>query len=176
MNTSSARPRGRSFRTARIGSDCGDGSQASQRGLDQVTGQDIAQRVYLEGAGLARLWPDLWPLMVLAGLTLPAAAWMFHQAFHHESVRNVRAGSPSLLNRLAHGSVRPGIADRHRLGHFVAGHDDRVAVDHGVGPVEYLVLAGDGEALQFFAMPGANPWPTWVNLMRILLPSTLWDL
>jgi len=38
---------------------------------------DIAQRVYLEGAGLARLWPDLWPLAVQAAVTLPIASWMF---------------------------------------------------------------------------------------------------
>jgi ABC-2 type transport system permease protein len=38
---------------------------------------DIAQRVYLEGAGLERLVPDLWPLALLAAVTLPAAAWMF---------------------------------------------------------------------------------------------------
>jgi len=33
--------------------------------------------VYLEGAGLALLWPDLWPLAVLAALTLAAASWVF---------------------------------------------------------------------------------------------------
>ncbi|HXR20759.1 MAG TPA: ABC transporter permease [Steroidobacteraceae bacterium] len=38
---------------------------------------DIARRVYLEGAGLALLWPDLWPLAVLAALTLAAASWVF---------------------------------------------------------------------------------------------------
>jgi ABC-2 type transport system permease protein len=38
---------------------------------------DIAQRVYLEGAGFARLEPDLWPLAVLAVITLSAASWMF---------------------------------------------------------------------------------------------------
>jgi ABC-2 type transport system permease protein len=38
---------------------------------------DIAQRVYLEGAGLDRLTYDLWPLALLAALTLPVAAWMF---------------------------------------------------------------------------------------------------
>ena len=31
---------------------------------------DIAQRVYLEGAGLSLLWPDIWPLAVIAALTL----------------------------------------------------------------------------------------------------------
>jgi ABC-2 type transport system permease protein len=38
---------------------------------------DIAQRVYLEGAGLGRLIPDLWPLAILAAVTLSAASWMF---------------------------------------------------------------------------------------------------
>jgi ABC-2 type transport system permease protein len=38
---------------------------------------DIVQRVYLEGAGLGRLLPDLWPLAVLAAVQLAAASWMF---------------------------------------------------------------------------------------------------
>jgi len=38
---------------------------------------DIAQRVYLEGAGLERLIPDLWPLVILAAISLSAASWMF---------------------------------------------------------------------------------------------------
>jgi ABC-2 type transport system permease protein len=38
---------------------------------------DITQRVYLEGTGLAQLMPDLWPLAVLALVTLSAASWMF---------------------------------------------------------------------------------------------------
>jgi len=38
---------------------------------------DIAHRVYLEGAGLGRLMPDLWPLAILAAVTLSAASWMF---------------------------------------------------------------------------------------------------
>jgi ABC-2 type transport system permease protein len=38
---------------------------------------DLVQRVYLEGAGLGRLLPDLWPLAVLAAVTLAAASWMF---------------------------------------------------------------------------------------------------
>ena len=37
----------------------------------------IAQRVYLEGADLARLWPDLWPLAIMAAVTLALASWMF---------------------------------------------------------------------------------------------------
>jgi ABC-2 type transport system permease protein len=38
---------------------------------------DIVHRVYLEGAGLDRLMPDLWPLAVIALVTLSAASWMF---------------------------------------------------------------------------------------------------
>jgi ABC-2 type transport system permease protein len=40
-------------------------------------GIDIAHRVYLEGAGLDQLLPDLWPLAVIAAITLSAASWMF---------------------------------------------------------------------------------------------------
>ena len=38
---------------------------------------DITRRVYLEGAGLGLLIPDLWPLAVIATLTLAGASWMF---------------------------------------------------------------------------------------------------
>jgi ABC-2 type transport system permease protein len=38
---------------------------------------DIIHRVYLEGAGLAQLVPALWPLAVMALVTLCAASWMF---------------------------------------------------------------------------------------------------
>jgi ABC-2 type transport system permease protein len=38
---------------------------------------DITRRVYLEGAGLDVLISDLWPLALLAALTLTAASWMF---------------------------------------------------------------------------------------------------
>ncbi|HXG50192.1 MAG TPA: ABC transporter permease [candidate division Zixibacteria bacterium] len=38
---------------------------------------EIAHRVYLEGAGLALLGPQLWPLALIAAVTLPFAAWMF---------------------------------------------------------------------------------------------------
>jgi ABC-2 type transport system permease protein len=38
---------------------------------------DIAQRVYLTGAGFGPLIPDLWPLAVLAAITLSGASWMF---------------------------------------------------------------------------------------------------
>jgi ABC-2 type transport system permease protein len=38
---------------------------------------DITRRVYLEGAGLRLLLPDLWPLAVIAALTLTASSWVF---------------------------------------------------------------------------------------------------
>jgi ABC-2 type transport system permease protein len=38
---------------------------------------DIAHRVYLEGAGLRLLLPELWPLAIMAAVTLSAASWMF---------------------------------------------------------------------------------------------------
>ena len=38
---------------------------------------DIAHRVYLEGAGLSLLIPELWPLAVIALVTLSGASWMF---------------------------------------------------------------------------------------------------
>jgi ABC-2 type transport system permease protein len=38
---------------------------------------DITRRVYLEGAGLELLTADLWPLALLAVLTLGASSWMF---------------------------------------------------------------------------------------------------
>jgi ABC-2 type transport system permease protein len=38
---------------------------------------DIAHRVYLEGAGLSLLIPELWPLAVMAVVMLSAASWMF---------------------------------------------------------------------------------------------------
>jgi ABC-2 type transport system permease protein len=38
---------------------------------------NIARRVYLEGAGFGLLIPELWPLVVIAALTLPIALWMF---------------------------------------------------------------------------------------------------
>jgi ABC-2 type transport system permease protein len=40
-------------------------------------GIDIAHRVYLEGAGLDQLIPDLWPLAIIAIVTLSVASWMF---------------------------------------------------------------------------------------------------
>ncbi len=38
---------------------------------------NIAHRVYLEGAGLRLLLPELWPLAIIAAVTLPIASWMF---------------------------------------------------------------------------------------------------
>jgi ABC-2 type transport system permease protein len=38
---------------------------------------DIAHRVYLEGAGLRLLIPELWPLTVIAIVTLSVSSWMF---------------------------------------------------------------------------------------------------
>jgi ABC-2 type transport system permease protein len=40
---------------------------------------DIAHRVYLEGAGLGLLIPELWPLAVIAVVMLSAASWMFRR-------------------------------------------------------------------------------------------------
>ena len=38
---------------------------------------DITRRVYLEGAGIGLLTGDLWPLALIAALTLSAASWLF---------------------------------------------------------------------------------------------------
>lgn len=38
---------------------------------------NIAHRVYLEGAGLRLLWPELWPLALIAAITLPISSWLF---------------------------------------------------------------------------------------------------
>jgi ABC-2 type transport system permease protein len=35
------------------------------------------RHIFLQGAGLADIWPQLWPLMLIAALTLPPAAWLF---------------------------------------------------------------------------------------------------
>ncbi|MGH8227178.1 MAG: ABC transporter permease [Steroidobacteraceae bacterium] len=39
---------------------------------------DIAQRVYLEGTGFFGLMPDLWPLAIMAVVTLAISSWIFH--------------------------------------------------------------------------------------------------
>ncbi len=37
--------------------------------------------IFLEGADVAMIWPELWPLLIIAGVTLPSAAWLFrHRA------------------------------------------------------------------------------------------------
>jgi ABC-2 type transport system permease protein len=38
---------------------------------------EIVHEIYLEGAGLGRVMPNLWPLAVIALLTLSTASWMF---------------------------------------------------------------------------------------------------
>jgi len=38
---------------------------------------DIAHRVYLEGAGVRLLIPDLWPLAIIGLITLSFSAWLF---------------------------------------------------------------------------------------------------
>jgi ABC-2 type transport system permease protein len=38
---------------------------------------EIAQRVYLEGIGVSELLPYLWPMAVIAVVTLSIATWMF---------------------------------------------------------------------------------------------------
>ncbi len=35
------------------------------------------REIFLEGAGVPMVWPQLWPLLLMACVTLPAAAWMF---------------------------------------------------------------------------------------------------
>ncbi len=40
------------------------------------------RNIFLEGADTAMIWPQLWPLLLLACLTLPMAAWLFR----HRSV------------------------------------------------------------------------------------------
>jgi ABC-2 type transport system permease protein len=40
-------------------------------------GMNIVRRVYLEGAGLLDIWAEFIPLLLLAVITLPWAAWLF---------------------------------------------------------------------------------------------------
>ena len=40
-------------------------------------GIDHVRRAYLEGVGLATLWPGLVPMLAMAAVTLPLAAWLF---------------------------------------------------------------------------------------------------
>ncbi len=41
---------------------------------------EIAHRIYLEGAGFKLLWPELWPLLIIAGVTLTSASLMFRKS------------------------------------------------------------------------------------------------
>jgi ABC-2 type transport system permease protein len=43
---------------------------------------DFTQRVYLEGASLGLVWYDLWPLALIAAVTLTGASWMFRHRLH----------------------------------------------------------------------------------------------
>jgi ABC-2 type transport system permease protein len=38
---------------------------------------DLVHRFYLQGAGIDQLVPDLWPMAIIAAVTLTGAAWMF---------------------------------------------------------------------------------------------------
>jgi ABC-2 type transport system permease protein len=38
---------------------------------------EMVQRIYLEGAGIRWLYNDMWPLVVIAAITLPMASWLF---------------------------------------------------------------------------------------------------
>ncbi len=38
---------------------------------------EIVHRVYLEGAGFGSLWPELWPLALIAFVTLSVSSWLF---------------------------------------------------------------------------------------------------
>jgi ABC-2 type transport system permease protein len=40
---------------------------------------EITQRVYLEGAGVKLLLPDLWPMAIIAAVTLGISTWTFHR-------------------------------------------------------------------------------------------------
>ncbi|WP_321495179.1 ABC transporter permease [uncultured Desulfobacter sp.] len=37
------------------------------------------RRIFLEGADLATVWPQIWPLLIMACITLPLAAWLFRR-------------------------------------------------------------------------------------------------
>jgi ABC-2 type transport system permease protein len=40
-------------------------------------GMDLVRRVYLEGAGMHQVWFDFVPMLCIAAVTLPLAAWLF---------------------------------------------------------------------------------------------------
>jgi ABC-2 type transport system permease protein len=35
------------------------------------------REIFLQGADTATIWPQLWPMLLMAGLMLPLAGWMF---------------------------------------------------------------------------------------------------
>jgi ABC-2 type transport system permease protein len=35
------------------------------------------RNIFLQGADTAMIWPHIWPLLIIAGITLPSAAWLF---------------------------------------------------------------------------------------------------
>lgn len=37
------------------------------------------RRIFLEGADLTTVWPQIWPLLIMACVTLPLAAWLFRR-------------------------------------------------------------------------------------------------
>jgi ABC-2 type transport system permease protein len=39
----------------------------------------IVRGVFLEGDGLRELWSQYWPLAIIAGLSMTAAAWLFRR-------------------------------------------------------------------------------------------------
>ncbi len=42
----------------------------------------IVRRVFLEGAGFELLWPQFWPMMIIAGVTLTVSAWFFRHKMY----------------------------------------------------------------------------------------------
>src|SRR5262245_18460074 len=45
--------------------------------------------LYLEGVGFHLLWPELWPLAIIAAVTLPIAAWLFRHRLTNKSGNTV---------------------------------------------------------------------------------------
>jgi ABC-2 type transport system permease protein len=42
----------------------------------------IVRRVFLEGAGLVYFWGDIWPMSVIALVTLSLATWLFRHRMY----------------------------------------------------------------------------------------------
>ncbi len=42
----------------------------------------IVRRVFLEGAGFELLWPQFWPMMIIAAISLTCAAWFFRHKMY----------------------------------------------------------------------------------------------